>query len=699
MSERAARQRRRLPHPRSSCAIRRPRAARHSPVRGLARKHDWQITPRLSFKVDVNVITDDLVFREYGDRLGERARSAWRRTCSSASAGIRWNLVANVLWYQDLTTPAADRAAAGARDQALRRAAAHPGAAGLPVRDGGVPHELLRDVGDSGLRIDLHPRVYYPIPIAGLFTVTPFAGGRLTYYNQHVVGTRVTQLRGDRRGHDGRAARAPPGRGRRRGRDPRLARLRHGRLGRPRRAPARHRAARHVPHDPGLRSEGQSPVRSAPSTASAASRRSSTRSPIGSMPRRWRPRMPRRCGGRRCASRSRRSTTSTGRSRTDSPSRTCRASSSSTRAPSCASAARPPTTCTARGSASANTDLTARYRDVAVTVGSRYDAVAGANWVVGEVTARILANVDAPREHQLGRRGRNARGGPRGVDVRFQCWAVMAEYVYRRNNESRVPVRHQPPRRRSVRHQRRGRVRPVIPQIDLVRQHAALADELLAATARVLAAAASSSAPRCRRSRRSWPPGGARHGVGLDSGTDALLLALKAVGVGPGDEVITSAFSFVASASTVVMVGAVPVFVDIDPETYNLDPRRLEAAVTPRTRAVVPVHLYGQPAAMDAIEAIARRRGLAVVDDAAQAVGASYDGRPIGRVGRRGMPVVLPDEEPRRLRRRRHGADDARRRRRARAPAARPRRRAEVRARRARLLAAGSTSCRRRCCA
>ena len=151
----------------------------------------------------------------------------------------------------------------------------------------------------------------------------------------------------------------------------------------------------------------------------------------------------------------------------------------------------------------------------------------------------------------------------------------------------------------------------MIPQIDLVRQHAALAGELLAATARVLA----------------------RHGIGLNSGTDALLLALKAVGVGPGDEVITSAFSFVASASTVVMIGAVPVFVDIDPETYNLDPRRLEAAVTPRTRAVVPVHLYGQPAAMDEIEAIARRRGLAVVADAAQAVGASYGGRPIAAWG------------------------------------------------------------------
>jgi len=141
--------------------------------------------------------------------------------------------------------------------------------------------------------------------------------------------------------------------------------------------------------------------------------------------------------------------------------------------------------------------------------------------------------------------------------------------------------------------------------------------------------------------------------------------------------VITSAFSFVASASTVTMIGAVPVFVDIDPETYNLDPKRLEAAVTSRTRAVVPVHLYGQPAAMDEIEAIARRRGLAVVADAAQAVGASYDGRPIaawgdastlsfyptknlGGCGDGGMVLTNRDDVATRLRRLRHHGDGGR---------------------------------------
>jgi dTDP-4-amino-4,6-dideoxygalactose transaminase len=126
---------------------------------------------------------------------------------------------------------------------------------------------------------------------------------------------------------------------------------------------------------------------------------------------------------------------------------------------------------------------------------------------------------------------------------------------------------------------------------------------------------------------------GVSHGIGVNSGTDALVLALKALGVRPGDEVITSSFSFVASASAVLMVGARPVFVDIVPSTYNLDPALVEKAVTPRTRAIVAVHLYGQPAAMDAIGDIARARGLSIVEDAAQAVGATYAGRPAGAWG------------------------------------------------------------------
>jgi dTDP-4-amino-4,6-dideoxygalactose transaminase len=126
---------------------------------------------------------------------------------------------------------------------------------------------------------------------------------------------------------------------------------------------------------------------------------------------------------------------------------------------------------------------------------------------------------------------------------------------------------------------------------------------------------------------------GARHGMGLGSGTDALRLALAALGVGPGDEVVTPAFSFVASASTIVMAGAQPVFVDIDPATFALDPDALESALTRRTRAIIVVHLYGHPGAIDRITEIARRRGVPLIEDAAQAIGATWDGRPIGGWG------------------------------------------------------------------
>jgi dTDP-4-amino-4,6-dideoxygalactose transaminase len=168
----------------------------------------------------------------------------------------------------------------------------------------------------------------------------------------------------------------------------------------------------------------------------------------------------------------------------------------------------------------------------------------------------------------------------------------------------------------------------MIPQIDLRRQHEALREELLDAAARVLAGSRFILGPEVQALEAELAQCcGASHGVGVNSGTDALLLALKAVGVGPGDEVITSPFSFVASATTIVFAGATPVYVDVDPETLNMDPERLSAAITPRTRAIMPVHLYGLPAPMDRIAAIARSRDIAVVADAAQAVGAQYDGK------------------------------------------------------------------------
>ncbi|MDQ3399079.1 MAG: aminotransferase class V-fold PLP-dependent enzyme, partial [Deinococcota bacterium] len=121
---------------------------------------------------------------------------------------------------------------------------------------------------------------------------------------------------------------------------------------------------------------------------------------------------------------------------------------------------------------------------------------------------------------------------------------------------------------------------------------------------------------------------GADYAVGVDSGTSALELALRAYGVGPGDEVITVANTFIATALAISYTGATPVLVDIDPDTYNMDVSLLEEAITARTKAVMPVHLYGQPADMDPILELARQRGLVVIEDACQAHGARYKGRP-----------------------------------------------------------------------
>lgn len=120
---------------------------------------------------------------------------------------------------------------------------------------------------------------------------------------------------------------------------------------------------------------------------------------------------------------------------------------------------------------------------------------------------------------------------------------------------------------------------------------------------------------------------GAKYCISVANGTDALQIAQMALGIGPGDEVITPGFTYIATAETVALLGAKPVYVDIDPRTYNLDPALLEAAITPRTKAIIPVSLYGQCADMDAINAIAARHGIPVIEDAAQSFGATYKGR------------------------------------------------------------------------
>lgn len=129
---------------------------------------------------------------------------------------------------------------------------------------------------------------------------------------------------------------------------------------------------------------------------------------------------------------------------------------------------------------------------------------------------------------------------------------------------------------------------------------------------------------------------GVRHGIAVNSGTDALRIAMQACGIGPGDEVITTAFTFVASVEAIVQVGARPVFVDIDPMTFNLDAGKLEAAIRPQTKAILPIHLFGQLADVVTIGAIARKHGLIVLEDAAQAIGSHHDGVYAGNFGSAG---------------------------------------------------------------
>ncbi len=135
---------------------------------------------------------------------------------------------------------------------------------------------------------------------------------------------------------------------------------------------------------------------------------------------------------------------------------------------------------------------------------------------------------------------------------------------------------------------------------------------------------------------------GARVGIGVNSGTDALKLSLFALGIGPGDEVITSPFTFVAPVEVLCILGAKPVFADIDPQTFCLDPKRVAEKITPRTKAILPVHLYGHPADMTAIMALAEKHGLVVVEDACQAIGAKHQGRAAGTFGAAGCISFYP---------------------------------------------------------
>jgi len=181
--------------------------------------------------------------------------------------------------------------------------------------------------------------------------------------------------------------------------------------------------------------------------------------------------------------------------------------------------------------------------------------------------------------------------------------------------------------------------------LDLRAQFATIRDEVMQAVAQVFESQYFILGPEVKLLEDEVAAKlGAKFAIGCASGTDALILSLLAAGIGKGDEVITTPFSFIATAGSIAYAGAKPVFVDIDPVTFNINPALLEAAITPKTRAIMPVHLFGLPADMDPILAIAREHNLVIVEDAAQAIGSRYGGRSTGTFGEYGCFSFFPSK-------------------------------------------------------
>ena len=182
-----------------------------------------------------------------------------------------------------------------------------------------------------------------------------------------------------------------------------------------------------------------------------------------------------------------------------------------------------------------------------------------------------------------------------------------------------------------------------VPLLDIGAQHAPIRDALVAAITRVIDSNRFIMGAEVDALERELADAvGVTDAIGVSSGTDALLVALMALGIGPGDEVITSPYSFFASAGAIARVGATPVLVDIQPGTFNIDPNRAAAAITSRTRAIIPIHLFGQPADLHPIINKAVQAGIPVIEDAAQAIGATYDGHQVGSMGALGCFSFFP---------------------------------------------------------
>lgn len=184
-----------------------------------------------------------------------------------------------------------------------------------------------------------------------------------------------------------------------------------------------------------------------------------------------------------------------------------------------------------------------------------------------------------------------------------------------------------------------------VPLLDLKAQYSLIKTDVESAIAEVLQSQRFILGPQveeCEEAIARYC--GCPHAIGMSSGSDALLACLMAENIGPGDEVITTPYTFFATVGAIARVGATPVFIDIDPQTYNLNPNEIESKITKQTRAIIPVHLYGQMADMDVVMSVARKYGLIVIEDAAQAIGAQYKGRSAGSIGHYGCFSFFPSK-------------------------------------------------------
>jgi len=282
-------------------------------------------------------------------------------------------------------------------------------------------------------------------------------------------------------------------------------------------------------------------------------------------------------------------------------------------------------------------------------------------YVPGEVfeQTRALAESVSRLTHGLIRYLSNARIN--GIREDTACYAEEYAVSYASNfasvhhqevtvttNESQVPPASEssPANPQPATHNLQpSHPQPSVPLLDLKAQYTAIRDEIRAAIDRVADAQQFILGPEVEALEREVAAySGCAYGIGVSSGTDALLVALMAIDIRPGDEVITTPYTFFATAGSIARLGAVPVFVDIDPLTFNIDPTAIEARITPRTRVIMPVHLYGQMADMDPIMDIAQRHGLVVIEDAAQAIGSEYKGRRAGSIGHMGCFSFFPSK-------------------------------------------------------